>query len=229
MRSDPTGLAFYDFDGTLVAGNVVERYARLLAWLPSRAEAARRGALLALSIPILLNLERASRRRFNLAFYRAYRGLREDWLRAIGERMFEEIIRPSIYPEARAMIEEDRAAGYAPVLLTGELDVVLGPTARRLGFDAVVCNVLVFKRGVATGRVRPPLIAEAEKAAAIRRVCRERGVPPSRARAYSDSLSDVPMLAAVGQPTAVNPDRRLRAVAARHGWPIRNLSRGKPC
>ena len=35
---------------------------------------------------------------------------------------------------------------------------------------------------------------------------------------YSDSLSDAPMLAAVGHPVVINPDPRLRRMARRRGW-----------
>jgi hypothetical protein len=41
--------------------------------------------------------------------------------------------------------------------------------------------------------------------------------------AYSDSMSDLPMLSIVGHPAAVNPDMRLRQTALHHDWPILNL------
>jgi hypothetical protein len=46
--------------------------------------------------------------------------------------------------------------------------------------------------------------------------------------AYSDSVTDLPMLEAVGHPTAVNPDRALRKVAAEREWPVREFSRPVP-
>jgi phosphoserine phosphatase len=48
-------------------------------------------------------------------------------------------------------------------------------------------------------------------------------VDAARAKAYSDSFSDLPMLEVVGSPAAVNPDRRLRRVATERGWPVLNL------
>jgi len=61
------------------------------------------------------------------------------------------------------------------------------------------------------------------------KVCRQYNVEPARSKAYSDSFSDVPMLEAVGQPAAVNPDRRLRRVARERGWPVLDLKREKLC
>jgi len=120
----------------------------------------------------------------------------------------------------RTALAADRAAGYRLVLLSGELDLALRPVVAELGFDELVCNRLVFRDGAASGEVVAPLVAESEKAAAIRRLCQMHGTVPTLARAYSDSLSDLPMLEAVGQPFAVNPEGRLRRVALARGWPI---------
>jgi hypothetical protein len=54
----------------------------------------------------------------------------------------------------------------------------------------------------------------------LRQVAAERGYDLQRSYAYSDSVSDLPMLAAVGVPVAVNPDPELRQVAADRGWTV---------
>ena len=59
------------------------------------------------------------------------------------------------------------------------------------------------------------------KATAIRQVAEARGYDLSDSYAYSDSITDLPMLSAVGHPMAVNPDRELRAAAQAMGWPWR--------
>ena len=41
--------------------------------------------------------------------------------------------------------------------------------------------------------------------------------------AYTDSITDVPMLEAVGHPVAVNPDKDLRHVADEREWEIRDF------
>jgi len=213
-------LAFYDFDGTMASGTIVHRYAYFAGRQASRADSLRRQAQLLLKLPLFVGLNRVSRQRFNEAFFREYRGLSEHVLAHLGRRVLDEQIRPTIYPAARAALAADRAAGYRLVLLSGELDLALRPVAEELGFDDLVCNQLVFHDGVASGEVVAPLLAEREKAAAIRQLCQLHGADPTTARAYSDSLSDLPMLEEVGQPFAVNPEGRLRKVALARGWPV---------
>ena len=217
---EPVRLAFYDFDGTLASGTIVHRYAYFAGRQTSRLERLRRQAGLLLKLPLFLGVNRYSRRRFNEIFFREYRGLDRGVLDRLSRRLLDEQIRPTIYPAARTTLAADRAAGYRLVLLSGELDLALRPVVEELGFDDLVCNRLVFRDGVASGEVVAPLLAEHEKAAAIRRICRAHGTTPATARAYSDSLSDLPMLEAVGEPFAVNPEGRLRRVAQARGWPI---------
>ena len=111
----------------------------------------------------------------------------------------------------------------------GEVDPAWSPDGHTIvyfGFDALISNSLVYADGAATGEVVPPLIAEGEKAAAIKRICHEYDADPTQSKAYSDSFSDAPMLESVGEPVAVNPDRRLKRVAAQRGWPVLEFRRG---
>ncbi|MCC7370246.1 MAG: HAD family phosphatase [Chloroflexi bacterium] len=219
---EPVRLAFYDFDGTLASGTIVHRYAYFAGRLDSRLEALSRQARLLLKVPLFVGVNQFSRRRFNELFFREYRGLDQQVLIQLAGRLLDEQVRRSIYPAARAALAADRANGYRLVLLSGELDVALAPVAAELCFDDLVCNRLVYRDGIANGEVVAPLLAEGEKAVAIRRICEAHGTTPATARAYSDSLSDLPMLDAVGEPFAVNPDPRLRRVAQSRGWPIMN-------
>ncbi len=212
-------LAFYDLDGTLVSSNVVTQY----AWYVRRLGSYSRLAKLALSAPVLLGFELYSRRAFNVFFYRFYRGLRRDWLEAQAEGLFEEVFRPNLYPRSSGLVAADKGQGFETVLVTGSLDFALGPLVAFFGFDHVIANRLVFRKGVATGEIAPPLIAENEKVAAMKRLCATRNADIAQSKAYSDSLSDLPMLEAVGRPAVVHPGRRLRRVASRRGWPILDL------
>ena len=215
--------AFYDFDGTVVSSNVVTRYAHFAKNHPSRLQACWRYGKLLATVPVWIGLDIYSRRLFNEIFYREYRGLSESWLRDEAERLFEREVRPKVFPGAKAHLDADHRAGYRLVLVSGGLDFAIAPAVRYFGFDDVIANRLVYENGIATGQVAPPLLAEEAKVEAIRSYCRQYNVETAQSKAYSDSLSDLPMLEAVGLPAAVNPQRRLRRVAVERDWPILDL------
>lgn len=218
-------VAFYDFDGTLVSGNVVTRYGWIARRHPSRLTAVWRYAKAWAWVPVWLLLDSFSRRLFNVVFFRQYRGLREDWLRAQGRDLFEACVKREQFRFALERLNLDRKAGYHTVLVSGGLDFALEPVAGYFGFDAVLANRLQFRKGVASGEIVPPLLADHEKALAIKAYAREHGFDLRLAKAYSDSASDLPMLEAVGRPVATNPNKRLRKAALARGWEIVDLTR----
>lgn len=219
-------LAFYDLDGTLISSNVVTQYAFFVRRHPSRLKSAFKYTKLLLSVPILIGLDLYSRRQFNRVFFRAYRGMRLEWLEGLAGELFQHVMRPAIFPGAKELVERDRAQGLRTVLVTGSPDFAIGPLVRHFGFEDVICNRLVYRDGAATGELAAPLIAEAEKVNAMRQLTREHRADASHSYAYSDSFSDVAMLESVGHPAAVNPDRRLKRIARARGWPVLDLKNG---
>jgi len=219
----PAGLAFYDLDGTLVSSNVVVQYRYYARRLPSRAEVVARHARLIASAPLLIGLELYSRRRFNEVFFRLYRGMRREWMEEMATGLFETVFQPAIYPGARELVAADAAQGFRTVLVTGSPEFAIAPLVRHFGFDDVISNRLVFDDGVATGAIAPPVIAGREKVEAISRLCHRYNVGAERSKAYSDSVSDLPMLEAVGTPVVTNPGRRLRRIAELRGWQVLRL------
>jgi phosphoserine phosphatase len=79
------------------------------------------------------------------------------------------------------------------------------------------------REGRYTGRAVRALHAE-NKAERVRELAAERGLDLGACTAYSDSHTDLPFLEAVGRPVVVNPDRRLRTIAAERGWPVLEFS-----
>jgi len=219
-------VAFYDFDGTLVASNVVTRYAWFAKNHPSRLKAAWRYGKVLAGVPLWLGLDAYSRRTFNLVFYRQYKGLGEQWLRSKAYEMFEREIRPKVFQFAKARVAADKAEGYRTVMISGGLDFAVQPAVEHFEFDDVLANRLKFASEVATGEVVEPLLAEQEKVAAMRDYCNLHGFKMEEAKAYSDSASDLPMLEAVGYPAVASPDRGLREVAVERSWPIYDFKQG---
>ena len=223
MPDVPGRVAFYDFDGTLVSGNVVTRYAWFARNHPNRLQAVWRYGKALLGVPLWLILDAVSRRAFNVVFFRQYRGLEEDWLRSRAKELFETRIRREQFRYARDRIAIDKAEGYRPVLVTGGLDFALAPAAEYFGFEDTLANRMQFNGGIATGVIIPPLLAGEAKAEELKAYAERHGFDMAEARAYSDSASDIPMLEAVGTPVATNPDPRLKKQAIVNGWEILDL------
>ncbi len=213
-------VAFYDLDGTLVGSNVVTRYFFFARKAPGLLDRIRRSSIVVGGLPYWIWLDSKSRLRFNEVFYRQYAGLRQDWLEQTAKRLWDEEIKRSVYRGSREMIEKDRREGFEPVLVTGGLEFAVGPAARELGFERLIANRMIFRDSIATGELEKPLLAEEGKVKAIEDYCRRYNVDTVASKAYSDSFSDAPMLECVGRPTAVNPDRRLQALASQRGWPV---------
>jgi HAD superfamily hydrolase (TIGR01490 family) len=216
--------AFYDVDGTLIRTNIVHAFAYYASHQPTLSGSLARTAMTVASLPLFGIADKLSRKAFNEIFYRYYKGEPRDRLVTLAEDLFEEVIKPSIYPRTRALVEESRRAGCKQVLVSGGLDFTVRPLARHLGVDDFIANTLEFQNGYATGQLGKPFVAGATKAQIMRDYAQANGIDLGRSWAYSDSYSDYPMLAVVGRPTAVNPDFRLRRVARSYDWPILDLS-----
>ncbi len=135
-----------------------------------------------------------------------------------------EIVDPLVYAEAADLIEEHRAAGREIVIVSSSGAEVVEPIGVLLGADRVVATRMVIADGRYTGDIDFYAYGE-NKAAAMRRLADEGGYDLDDCYAYSDSITDLPMLSAVGHPTAVNPDRGLRKAALQRGWPVRQFTR----
>lgn len=219
----PAKAAFYDLDGTLLSCNLVTTYAYYARNDRSILRSIYKFGKVLANVPLFFGLDLYSRTTFNIFFFRAYRGMHRDRLVGLADDLFEVTLKPSIYAKSMELVSETREQGYRNVLVTGALDFTVRPIALHFGFDEVICNYLEFRNHVATGRVLPPLVAEAEKATIIRAYAEANRIDLAASCAFSDSSSDVPMLSATGNPVATNPSRRLRRIANQRGWPVIRL------
>jgi HAD superfamily hydrolase (TIGR01490 family) len=148
-------------------------------------------------------------------------------VREIVSETLHEIIDPIVYDEAVDLIGMHKAAGRDVVIVSTSGEEVVGPIGAMLGADHVIATQLVVEDGKYTGEVGRYAYG-AEKATAVRELAAERGYDLAGCYAYSDSVTDVPMLETVGHPFAVNADRALRKVAAEREWPLLTFSNAVP-
>ncbi|GEP33450.1 morphological differentiation-associated protein [Nocardioides szechwanensis] len=129
------------------------------------------------------------------------------------------IVDPLVYDEAVSLMEEHRAAGRDIVIVSASGSELVEPIGELLGADRVIASQLEIVDGRYSGEIDYYAYGP-EKAVAMRRLAGELGYDLAQCYGYSDSVTDVPMLEAVGFPHAVNPDRELRKIAAANGWPV---------
>jgi HAD superfamily hydrolase (TIGR01490 family) len=147
------------------------------------------------------------------------KGWPADQVAQIVRETLDELINPYVYAEAAALIAEHRAAGRDVVLVSGSGDELVRPIGEALGITDVIASRMVVRDGRYTGEIDFYAAGE-NKVVEVQKLAAERGYDLADSFAYSDSVTDVPLLSCVGHPTAVNPDRGLRRVAVERGWPV---------
>lgn len=218
-------MALFDLDGTLLTGDTDELWCAFLidegvldraAFSAANREVAERYAAGAISPAEFC------------AFYAATLAGRtaQQW-QPLRSRFVESRIVPRIPAAARELVEQHRRAGDTLVLTTATNRFLAEPIARELGIGEVVATELESDDGVFTGRTQGRLNMGDGKVARLRGgLTRDAGAAVwAEATFYSDSINDLPLLAAVGHPVVVDPDPTLAEEAARRGWPVLRLVR----
>ena len=153
----------------------------------------------------------------------AMRGHLQSAVRDAAERAAPDLV-AMVQPYAQKVIDEHRANGRLIVLATTTPRDLIEPFASLMGFDAVIATTYgVDTDGVYTGELVGPYVWSRGKKDAVKAWSTENNVDISASYAYSDSVFDEPLLATVGHPYCVNPDWRLRLMAAARRWPVMHL------
>jgi HAD superfamily hydrolase (TIGR01490 family) len=140
-------------------------------------------------------------------------------VRAIVEETLHDIVDPLVYAEAAELITDHKAEGRDVVVVSASGDEIVTPISEMVGATHGMGTRMVAAQGRYTGEIEFYCYGQ-NKATAIKELAAEQGYDLAESHAYSDSITDLPMLEAVGHPTVVNPDRGLRALALERGWPI---------
>jgi HAD superfamily hydrolase (TIGR01490 family) len=136
----------------------------------------------------------------------------DDWARRY--------VAPHVSDAARLAVKKHRDQGDLLAIVTGASPYAAGPIARMLGIPHVVASELEVEDHVFTGRPVEPLCYGEGKIVRTTKLAREHGFTLEEATFYSDSYTDLPLLAAVGFPVVVNPDPRLAREAKKRKWPV---------
>lgn len=151
------------------------------------------------------------------------RGVRPAEVQELVASALEPVLRPLVYREPLAIVDRHRRRGEPVYIVSAALQEIVDAIAADLAFDGALGTICEVSGDVYTGRSLRPLHGEA-KADAVRELARRADIDLSASTAYSDSVTDLPFLEAVGTAVAVNPDRALRRIARDLGWEVLEFS-----
>ena len=219
-----TAAAFFDLDKTVIAKSSTLAFGRPFY----RGGLVNRRAVLKSSfaqfVYLLQGADEPSMDRMRDYLQALCAGWSVEQVTAIVAETLHDLIEPMVYAEAVALFEEHRAAGRDVVIVSSSGEEVVLPIGEMLGVDHVIATRMVVADGTYTGAIEFYAYGEG-KAVAVRELAGERGYDLAQCWAYSDSVTDRPLLELVGNPVAVNPDKALRRHAAEQGWRLREFQR----
>ncbi len=210
--------AFFDLDGTLVAGYTATAQTR---------DRLRRRDLRVLEFLTIVQLAvrfRLGRRTFETLIEGSaltVKRRRAADIDEMGERIFRQSVADLIYPEMHELVRAHQRRGHTVVLSSSALTNQVAPVARYLGIEYIVCNRLVSdEQGILTGEVEQPVVWGPTKASGVQEFAAEHQVDLAASYFYADGDEDLSLMCLVGHPRPTNPGRLMIKVAVRRGWPI---------
>jgi putative phosphoserine phosphatase/1-acylglycerol-3-phosphate O-acyltransferase len=217
--------AFFDFDGTLIAGYSAAAIAedRMRRRDITLADVGR-----TMRVGLQFGMGRADFNDFMKLTAEGWRGRSHGEMEELGERLFVQRISDLVYPEARELVAAHQRKGHTVALTSSATRYQVVSIARELGIEHVLCTELEVENELLTGNVLGPSLWGEGKAEAVQKFAAEHGIDLGDSYFYADGNEDVALMHLVGKPRPTNPGRRLEAVARRRGWPIQRFtSRGR--
>jgi HAD superfamily hydrolase (TIGR01490 family) len=221
----PRAAAFFDLDKTLMAGSSGMQFARIAA----KQGMVGRRQLADWGWEHLRYRLRGTTDERTTEVLKVARELITGVPAKAVDRMGPEVmaaILPRVYPEMLEEIYAHQDAGRPTFIVSAAGNGVVEQLAHVLGMDGGIgTRYEVDAEGNFTGRLDGPFVYGDGKVTAMREFAARHGIELGESYAYSDSLSDLPMLRAVGNPVAVNPDPPLAAIAREEGWQVLRFER----
>jgi HAD superfamily hydrolase (TIGR01490 family) len=214
-----TAAAFFDLDRTLMAGSSAYHFGRAMykGGQMSRRQVARDAV-----DQVRFRIRGATDAAVNALLDRVLEGIKGRRVVDL-HRLTPDVlagILPRVYPQMLAVVREHQDAGRPAFIATAASQPAAEILAQTLAMDGAIGTKWEIDDGVYTGRLDGPFAYGEGKATRLREFAGEHGIDLAESWAYTDAVSDLPMLEAVGNPVAVNPDAELAEVAKREGWDV---------
>ncbi|HSK23927.1 MAG TPA: HAD family hydrolase [Egicoccus sp.] len=222
-RTGATEAAFFDLDKTIIAGSSTLVMGRTLMKDGLISPSTVVKSLYAQVVYQLVGADHEKMEQMRHVALELTRGWEAERVRRLVRETMETVIAPLAYAEALDLIAEHQRAGRDVWIISSSGEEIVEPFAEFLRVrDVIATRSGIDEAGCYDGTLEFYAYAGA-KANAIRQVAEVRGYELSKSFAYSDSITDLPMMTTVGHPVAVNPDRELRAAATAMSWAVRDF------
>ena len=216
----PRAAAFFDLDRTLIAGSSGLPWARAAAraGLISRGQMLRWG-LEGLRFRLRGSTDQATEKLLG-EIKEVFNGTSAREIARLAPQVLVGVL-PRIYPEMLEEVYAHQDAGRPTFIVSAAGDELVQLLARILYMDGGIGTAYeVTDDGMFTGELGGPFIYGEGKVEAMRAFAADHDIDLATSYAYSDSVSDLPMLKAVGNPVVVNPDEELTRIAREQGWRV---------
>lgn len=225
---DPTSAAFFDIDNTVVRGASIYAFARgmLKNDIVSKREMA--GFAWKQAKFVLAGTENMDDiAKIQDSALSIVKGRQVTEMTDLADEVFDEYMADRLWPGTLALARAHLQKGQRVWLVSATPIEVAQVIADRLGLSGAIGTRSEIEGGVYTGRLLGAPVHGQAKADAVQALATAEGLDLSACSAYSDSANDIPMLSLVGDPHAINPDRKLRAHAKEHDWPVSDFRVGR--
>ena len=217
--------AFFDLDKTVIAKSSVLAFGQPLYREGLLSHSALLKSIYGQAIYRLGGASEARMDKARDSMLSLTRGWEQARVASVVRDTFEKILAPIIYAEALELFDEHHDAGRKVFLVSSSPVEIVSLLSEYLGADECIASRgRIDEHGRYTGELEFYAYGP-HKVTAIRETAERHGIDLAGSYAYSDSITDVPMLEAVGHPVAVNPDRELARVARQRGWEIQRFVR----
>lgn len=213
-----SGAAFFDLDKTVIARSSALAFGRPFyrAGMLTRRSLMR--SFIAQLIYMVMGADERRMERIRAATLALTKGWEKAKIEQLVQETVDQVVAPLVYAEALALIDQHQRAGRRVYIISAGPEEVVRPLARYLGVeDVIATRAKLDEEGRYTGELEFYAYGP-WKAEAVRWLAEVEGISLESSYAYSDGITDLPLLEAVGHPVAVNPDKALRRLAAERGW-----------
>ena len=218
-----SGAAFFDLDRTLISRSSSLSLAPAFERRGLLRRRDRAKAMLAQLVFIRYGAGTARAGQIADGSMSLLKGMSVDALREIVLEAMDTAFKPHVYREALDLVARHSERGERSFVVSAALQEIVDALVAELGLDGGWGSTAEVEDGAYTGRLVRRLDGRA-KVDVLGELAAAEDIELAESTAYSDSAADVPFLEAVGYPVAVNPDRKLRGIAAERGWRVLRFS-----